>query len=262
MKTLLTIDWDAFIPEPSDADIGHSESLIFRDLVWGTRGHLKPVMKASRFASGFFDGVFLPKEESTFISDSHLEAYNILTEHEPERVILVDQHHDLWPSREENQVCCASWLRQGIKDGIVKEVVWHLPAFSHCTPLSEDFSCILEAFDVPLKIKTMWDWERDKGDSNPDLVHVCRSSCWTPPWLDAEFRDFCKPLQPCKILGMKENGAWNPFDIRADDTEAHDSAFAALVTGGPEAFYRARNEMSEKWVEWIKVCGEHAHLDL
>ena len=45
VKTLLTIDFDMFVPEKPEWDIGHNESRIYLKMLWGTRVYLMDLMK-------------------------------------------------------------------------------------------------------------------------------------------------------------------------------------------------------------------------
>jgi hypothetical protein len=45
-----------------------------------------------------------------------------------------------------------------------------------------------------------------------DAVHVCRSGCWTAPWLDLKFLKFVEDskLQPFKL----QTGIWDAMQLR------------------------------------------------
>ena len=48
-----------------------------------------------------------------------------------------------------------------------------------------------------------------------DWLHVCRSGCWTPPWLDEAFVAFVKAYgKDLKKANLLQNGEWNPLKAR------------------------------------------------
>tara|TARA_A100001037_G_scaffold301985_1_gene332633 strand:- start:147 stop:1040 length:894 start_codon:yes stop_codon:yes gene_type:complete len=268
-KTLLTIDWDAFIPEPIEADLGHNESLLYREILWGHRGYLEPIMQLSKFANGFFDGMDLSRVP-IYISDSHMEAFSVMwpdTSLPPEgewKVALVDQHHDMWPSNED-RVCCATWLTQAIEVGMVREVDWYCPSFSHCVPTKgtgdEDMlRPLLNDHGVDMSVRSMDEWEENRCKLQPDAIHICRSSCWTPPWLDRDFQQFCLSA----AFGQGERqittlGEWNPVDVRpspVDGNDAHEEVLRSMIPDREKGL----EALVSKCLEWVKECGEHPHL--
>lgn len=265
-RTLLTVDWDAFIPEPLEADMGHKENMLFREMMWqtGTRGWLKDVMKPSDFArSSFWSNVATEKAQARYLSDSHMVGFDICRKHQINKVIIVDQHHDLWPFNYEGfEVDCANWLRAAVEVLGVHEIVWYAPAFSHCvpeegTPEADKLFDWLDEHGASLTVKTMEDFIED-GTHHPTVLHACRSSCWTPPWLDANFRRFVAKLQPATILDPAAEqgmGEWNPLDQRGnvpDDDEIWGDFFE--VNPNHKA---GRLKLRDHCIDWVRSCGEH-----
>ena len=262
-RTLLTVDWDAFIPEPLEADRQHQESLLHRNVLWqiGSRDWLRGVMELSDFADPprFWSHVAIPSDSPRYISDSHLVGAEICRDHRINKVVIVDQHHDLWPwHTDDPNVHCGNWLTAAIAMFGIQEVVWYAPEFSHCIPEEGEDFCgeWLEEHGTTLSIKSMEEFEALQHE--PTVVHVCRSSCWTPPWLDHKFREFVSPLQPFTVSDLGGDD-WNPLDIRPGLQS--DPAYQQLLANSDgEAARKGLAELKARCLDWIRECGEHTNL--
>ena len=112
-KTLLTVDWDYFVPEEFTWDIGHRESIIFLDMLWHTRGRLIDEMKTSGEQVGFWsrvkDSLNIETNE-IIVTDSHVHVIDEAAK--CNHVIIIDAHHDCWPldAADPIKLHCGNWL--------------------------------------------------------------------------------------------------------------------------------------------------------
>lgn len=211
LKTLLTVDWDYFVPERPEFDLGHSESLAFLDMMWRSRVGLLDQIKADGAEIGFWDrlGASLKGAGPTYVSDSHLYAYSLLSG--IDHVLLVDAHHDCWQedslgiSKGEGKIYCHNWLRAWLGKGKRRRVTWVCPEWSKGW------------FEVPKDLKGRVSIV-DKVEGKIDRVHVCRSGCWTPPWLDKQFIGFVESRKVLAI-NLQRDGLWNAMAERWTEAE-------------------------------------------
>jgi len=212
MKTLLSIDWDFFVPEDAKFDLGHSESLFFLDFIWQTRVNLIDKLQTNGEEIEFWSTLrpFITDVSSVYVSDSHAYAHSLLQVlRNIDHIILVDAHHDCWKAdslgidKNIKQIYCHNWLRCWLKAKKTRRATWIVPSWSD--------GCFILPTDMTSQVKvvsSMNNWEPCKVDQ----VHVCRSGCWTPPWLDGKFIDFITEsrMSPFK-LQMNE---WDPLVMR------------------------------------------------
>jgi hypothetical protein len=242
MKTLLSVDWDYFVPERPEYDLSHSESPIFLDMVWRSRSGLLDHIKTTGTEEGFWDrlGGSMDGVGPTYVSDSHMYAYRLLLSG-VDHVILVDAHHDCWKEGRKDHVYCHNWLRVWLAGGKHRRVTWIQPEWSK------------GIFEVPKDLRKLVATESEiKGKI--DMVHVCRSGCWTPPWLDKQFIQFVDSRKSLKI-NMQGELPWNPMAERwteADLKELRDrddriqDAIRGIKTGvmSSSSFLGARVELA------------------
>jgi hypothetical protein len=206
MRTLVTIDWDYFIPEHLDWDFGHRESLIFLQNLWIARGRYFREMRTTGQERGFWDRLKSRLGKTLFqqmeVSDSHVDVYTTPALAFAEKVVIIDRHHDIF-NKPKDHVDCGNWLADWLEGDSKRRAVWVKPGDEHV--YSGD---PIEPYRKRVKILTYI------PDLRKDVIigmHVCRSGCWTPPWLDAAFIRFvkesgydieklhlewCDPLQP------------------------------------------------------------------
>ena len=201
MKTLLTVDWDAFVAEKTEWDLGHWESLLYLKFLWMSRMWLYDQIKTSGKEKDFWKKV-PPGSGVTWVSDSHLFAFHL--SHGVNRIVLVDGHHDCWPpSSSKKLIECHNWLRAWLQSGKKRMVTWVRPDWSAGVmevpdDLKDRFEIV--GLDDKLELGDVWN------------VHVCRSGCWTPPWLDKAFIDFvgCRGYPVARL----QSGDWDPMKPR------------------------------------------------
>lgn len=212
MKTLVSIDFDMFVPEKPEWDFGHRESLMYLKMLWATRVGLINEMKTTgseiEFWEQFKDVKF---RMPTWVSDSHSYAYTLLAG--VSRVVLFDAHHDCWEGdslgvdKEDQGVYCHNWLRVWLEGGKGRKAVWVKPGWQDACTLPKDMK---KRVEVVTYSKGM-----DLGLQGSVGLHVCRSGCWVPPWLDKAFLAFvgasARGLEGIRVL---QNGEWNPMTER------------------------------------------------
>jgi hypothetical protein len=211
-KTLLTIDWDFFVPEKPEWDLGHREALFFRTVAWAARANLFGVMKTNGEEANFWDQ--FPNElvdvESLVVTDSHLWAFNAADAIFAEHVILVDAHHDAW-EWDGRKIEAHNWLRAWLEVDPSRSATWVFPD-SHGGPRDFGLPGDIGRIEPVAWGKFQATTDRDRIEA----VHVCRSSCWTPPWLDGEFVKFvgyAEDVVEVKHV-LDQADPWDPMSIR------------------------------------------------
>jgi len=219
MRTIISIDWDFFVPEDVRWDFGHAENLLFLNMVWMTRSQLMDEMTTDGEEQGFWDKLtnHADIEGASFnVSDSHSYGYQMARG--ADHLVLFDTHHDVWPwNRKSDHVNCDNWARFWLMSNPHAKMTWVRSAHSDYT---------LEGFDdfhgaERIEVLT---WGKDviPDFGRVNRVHVCRSGCWTPPWLDQSFIDFVSA--GAKAIGtpvecLPEDDGWNPLARRWSDEE-------------------------------------------
>ncbi|MDO5516335.1 MAG: arginase [Clostridium sp.] len=198
MNTLLTIDWDYFMPyinmmntsymENKSNIINHWYKMYLENKSLGK--DITKTMRSADFLNAFWDKL---REKFKFdnntkliVSDSHKEAYYAAKEFDCDEVLNIDAHTDLGYGGMESldfEVNCANWLGKLLKDKAIDKGEIILSPYSIEDP--HDFEEINNNFDIEYK-----DIETIEEDSDIKAIHICRSGAWTAPWLDCEFKKF------------------------------------------------------------------------
>ena len=147
------------------------------------------------------------KKAKLFVSDSHCFAHDqsFFSDH----VILIDAHHDCWDNMpghlDSNSVMCHNWARIWLKAHPKSRMTWVRPSWQKASqiPVPKDLK---DRVDVVRGLKGL-----KQPIAGPTSLHVCRSGCWTPPWLDKAF------------LGFLESFSGYPKGINRLQTEAWDA---------------------------------------
>jgi hypothetical protein len=209
VKTLITIDFDFYVPERPEWDLGHSESLLFLKMLWASRAGLIDEMKTDGNEKTFWKWlggqVNLKKNVPFYVSDSHCFAYALLDD--VDRVITFDAHHDCWADSAKG-VYCHNWLRVWLEGGKGRKAMWVKPGWlgAECT-LPEDMA-------KKVKVETYTEG-LDLGLEGSTIVHICRSGCWVPPWLDKAFLGFLRASgRGLGDMTVQQDGEWNPMAER------------------------------------------------
>ena len=206
---LLSIDWDFFLPDSFPYDWGHGETnSIFYEIIWGMRANNRPIKGGPRamdayvhdqsMLKDFWGKAIIGSPAMVFASDSHLDAYRVLADMLGSRNVEVtnlDAHHDCgYQHKVKDKPDCGNWLQRLGKR--VKNATQVYPAWRRESPEGEPRLKL--AF--PREVRY---WP-DMAPVKADIVFVCRSSPWTPPWSDQAWLSF---LEAAKGLGGLYTGA-------------------------------------------------------
>jgi hypothetical protein len=244
LKTLVTVDWDFFVPENPNWDMGHEENLLFLNFMWKTRAGLFDMIKTTGLEKGFWErtGLKAKAGDYTYVSDSHLFAYGLLKG--IDNVVLVDAHHDCWKEGGKN-VYCHNWLRLWLEKNKKNRATWVCPEWAAGNfTLPADMDRVTVVHEMP-----------DVSKMNVRDVHICRSGCWTAPWLDKQFIEFVEdrggwevPLQVDAWNPLKERWSQKDFQEMRDQQQKVDEALKGMKTGsiGSSFFIDGFVELSQK----------------
>lgn len=192
MKTLLTIDFDFFVPEDPMWDMGHSESPFFMNFIWHTRANRMDEMKTNGEEKGFWkrlQDAFKFETDTIHVSESHLEAFHLTPP--LGRIINIDRHHDVWEAVG-NRVDCATWGLQAMRLRHAEGMTWVHPTDGgfETTMAGDYMEMVPPRYRKRIEPMTLQEAMVRLDGTRIDAVHVCRSAAWTPPWLDGAFSKF------------------------------------------------------------------------
>jgi len=245
IKNILSIDFDFFVPEDPMWDIGHRENEFFINKVWFTRPELIDKMKTTKDLEGFWSRLpFKYDTTELLVSESHCEAYNILTP--PCNIILFDAHHDAyWDTFKKElktrRVSCETWLGHAIQKEFVVRILWVVPDWYHNYYGTPPIEAIPEYFKHRFETVSLSRLSRrleEIGVSEIDTAHLCRSGCWVAPWLDKEFIRFAHSGPFSEIVEIDE---YHPLSERWTEEE-----FAALRMYGDQ-FEKFKKRIIERY---------------
>lgn len=210
INTHLSIDWDFFFPNIHNYDLACKEAKIYFDTIWYARVQLQDELIPSghktfwgRLAS---IGMLPP---NLIVTESHALDYVVQGMVDYDRLIIFDQHLDLYPIKEDS-VTCENWLLWTLlereRKGKTPEVIVVIPNWAN--PGNLEFNLcddsILEHFN---KIKFMHFGELERSiDSFKQRIQtsfLCRSGAWCPPWADKEFARFLSSAKRY-LIGIDE----------------------------------------------------------
>ena len=201
----VTVDWDFFVPEKAMWDMAHKESEMFLTLLWAHRGGLIKEAVTSGEEKDFWKSLGkLPK--NAFVSDSHAYAYAVTGE--ADRVVLFDAHHDCWQKEKDGLVYCDNWLRVWLEGDESREALWVYPKH-----VIENWGEQEVPEDLRDRVETL-EWNGSVDLDKVKAVHICRSGCWTPPWLDADFIKFIGHFSRVRSM---QDGVWDATKPRWTD---------------------------------------------
>jgi hypothetical protein len=158
--------------------------------------------------------------ENFVVADSHAVAgpvFNGVAEElgPPDIIINFDAHHDMgYGSKSQvdamvksGQVDCAMWLRalaSRFPETNISVIYpdWRLEEF----PISEERKALKEVLPSQVLKRTKIGSFTDKDGSiskvakpsrkiEVEALFICRSSAWTPPWLDSQFIEFVESIE-------------------------------------------------------------------
>lgn len=219
LRRLLSIDWDFFFPLPADDsrewnfyDWGASETILMQlyavDL-WPIRASAflrggLPLPKTSGVEQGFWDRFEFSPDCKLYVADSHLQimmASRQAFRNLPTLVRNYDAHHDLGYGdsfdlkmlAKRGTMTCADWGAWFAMGGVQIDTVY--PAWRQGCPETRPDA---QPYRLPPTFRL------DAGERSEtvwDAVFVCRSSAWSPSWLDVDFTAF---LDACPVSKRKD----------------------------------------------------------
>jgi hypothetical protein len=217
IKTLVSIDFDFFVPELPEWDFGHRESLMFLKMLWASRVSLINKMKTDGNEVGFWEQFKNVKfDYFKWVSDSHSHAYNLLNG--VSRVVMFDAHHDCWEAdslgidKKDKNVYCDNWLRAWLEGGKGRNALWVKPGWQDACDLPKDMAKRVKVVTYSKGLDLVLEGSVE--------LHICRSGCWVPPWLDKAFLAFLKASKKgLKDVRVLQDGEWNPIAERWSEKE-------------------------------------------
>jgi len=228
MKTLISVDFDYFCPEDPDWDLGHQENGLHLSMIWKTRGFLESKMRCDGRQVGFWDRIGVAGFPKVYVSESHLSAYHVALETKADHIVMFDAYHDCWPVGA--GACypqCHNWLKLWLRGSRRRTARWCRPDHS--------------AFGMPRAARLDLSGSQEVRVDRNDVVgiHVCRSGCWVPPWLDKEFIGFVESLGSGKIENNNLSFVWDAMQERWNESDFQDM----------RATYLAEREFNKKLSE-------------
>jgi hypothetical protein len=180
---ILSIDWDYFFTDSFPYDWGHKENGFFLEAIWPMR--LNNHNQATGVPAFEEYKPTIPKDfwkrvvkgsSLMFVAESHASILAL-----PFRKAIItnlDAHHDCGYN-DNPELECGNWAKDKdrIKEYHLCYPAWRLDNGEGYTSQGREPDSV--RFDLPAL-------------ADYDLVFVCRSGCWTPPWYDMKFRSFLK----------------------------------------------------------------------
>lgn len=221
VASLLSIDWDYFISAENQEITSSVENKRTIHDLW-----YKKYFQYKSFGKDFEKSFFLSKDVDQFwnkikqifrwdqqvriyVSDSHALSYKIAEKFEVDEVYLFDAHSDLGygglASLQFN-VNCANWLGKLLQNRIIQKAYIIYSPFTKEKP--EFFNEINKAFNIQyLKFEDLYEGIKT------NVIHICRSGAWSPPWLDGKFVEFVRAIGlPYKVYQCPVR-KWNPNNV-------------------------------------------------
>jgi hypothetical protein len=181
---ILSIDWDYYFPDSFAYDWGHQEKVFFLEAIWQIRTTNHNLITGKEAMDEFVPTIpkdfwkRVLKEGTTppiFVAESHASISAL--PFTGASVTNLDAHHDCGYGRNPSLECgnWASHLGSRIKEYHLCYPEWRKIGAEGKSERQPD--SIINGLPEP---------------ENYDIIFVCRSGCWTPPWYDTKFRSFLK----------------------------------------------------------------------
>jgi len=179
---ILSIDWDYFFPDSFPYDWGHKEVVFFLEAIWPVRLNNHNIITGEEAFKAYKPSI--PKDfwkrtvkgaALLYVAESHASITALPFNHAI--VTNLDAHHDCGYGHS-TSLECGNWAHQA--GSRIKE-------FHQVYPSWRKIGSEGPSQRQPDSIITGLPEQADY-----DLVFVCRSGCWTPPWYDTRFQAFLK----------------------------------------------------------------------
>lgn len=211
-RVALSIDWDYFVPEDPMLDMGHSENGFFINYIWVPRAagllaggvNYKEKIKTNGKEKVFWEEirkVFDIDNALVVLTESHAAMHQISLETEIDEVYSFDAHADLSYDRHgedfQGEIDCGNWLGHLVsKEDIRKGYIIYSEETNERP--EGDFKDLLENKALKNKVEFLKYDDLVKNNDGEkitvNLIHICRSGAWCPPWLDRDFYAFVERL--------------------------------------------------------------------
>lgn len=211
MQSMLSLDFDFFIPEKIEYDWGHRESSLFLDTVWAIRAGTalalgkdltKTVIPVKDddveplFFPAFLRGVKKAKfsKNSNYIfAESHATAYYAAEGMNEISLVHIDAHHDCGYHPEMKDLDCGNWIEHLQAEKRLKKLHIIYPQWRKDEENGSDFSDETEKkLDLWRKngteVQVTYGLKSFPVNQSFDTFFMCRSGAWTPPWCDKTFK--------------------------------------------------------------------------
>ncbi|WP_010289209.1 hypothetical protein [Kurthia massiliensis] len=202
MASLLSIDWDYFISTGNQQIISSIENERTIHDLWYKRyfeyesygKHFEQYFRLAEEVQYFWQMVRTKFQwgpnVKVFVSDSHALSYKIAHKFKIDDVYLFDAHSDLGYgglASLDFEVNCANWLGKLLKQRTIQSahIIYSPFTCEHPT----DFDEMNRTFDIHYPTLQQLP---ERIDTN--VIHICRSGAWSPPWFDTQFVQFVKDL--------------------------------------------------------------------
>lgn len=221
MTTILSVDWDYFFPPLDAYNWDYFESRFNFDGAWQIRafdvhpdnGRPAPLDHMPRKEYKTFWDTHCTLAWNgipVYVAESHVDIMTPLTAMtDMLHVINFDAHHDCgYASRfsAPDHLCCGAWVRAVWREH--KERFWRYdlvyPEWRRNHP--EEFDVIPALQNIMSRHYGPFDPNSPMPKYIPDMIFVCRSGCWSPPWADYEWLDFLtrvRPSMPIQFLDQE-----------------------------------------------------------
>ncbi|WP_234121713.1 arginase [Clostridium hydrogenum] len=221
VKTLLSIDWDYFIPIKREWCGSYYESVKNIQAIWYKRyfkskeigqdivKEVVPGNMLNVFWRKAKDRFNIKKNINVYVTDSHKWSYDIAKENNCNYVINIDAHSDLGYEGLNSfmfEVNCSNWLGKLLYNKIAKKSLIMYSPYTYED--KNEFEVINKKFQV-----NYVDFNTIKKDIDIDTIHICRSGMWTPPWLDERFYSFANEIEGEHIVERCPYRKWQVNNI-------------------------------------------------
>lgn len=203
---ILSIDWDYFFPDSSPYDwSSNEENGLFYEIIWSMRITNKNMFTRESVLDEYVPTIpedfwgIVKNRPQCYKAESHKRIWDIIDIHRNVELTNIDAHHDCGykhnydyrklvpfkttvPEKVINHIDCGNWGAFGQAGKRITKFKLVYPAwrkkYRECDPNHKSYW-----FPKNVKYKL-------PKPANYDIVFICRSACWTPPWFDKSLFDF------------------------------------------------------------------------
>lgn len=179
---ILSIDWSYFFPNTNGFDWSADEdNPIFYEDIWKKRcGDINTISKKKvldmykpSIPRNFWS--IVTNKPKIYVADSHSFIWHFIKD--GSTIWNIDAHHDCGYSGISENIHCGNWALSGLLSRMIYEYNVIYPKWREKAPEKKPSRDISISYKLPMP-------------QEYDVIFVCRSSCWTPPWFDLRFRKF------------------------------------------------------------------------